>query len=195
MNVNSPSAIVLAALVVLMIAGGIDLANRNEATSCAPGQFAVNESASGSFGCNTQTPEVVAFAKSSQICAFNSLTNVQMGFGNTTTFTPSLTGNILFTLTFEIHHPAGDYDANFTMDYGTGTAPTCGHAPTGTTLGDRIATTSQPARDNYVQVTVTYRLTGLAVGTTYWFDFEGYLEASVTHWAFNPQLTVTEFPS
>lgn len=114
-----------------------------------------------------------------------------MGFGNATYYTPKLSGKISITYTFQVYHPSGSHDANFTLTFGTGVAPACGDAATGTAVGNVISTTSNPNHYVYVPVTISTTLS-LQTNTKYWFDLQGHIGAAVTHLIFDPQMSVID---
>lgn len=96
-----------------------------------------------------------------------STTGVMMGLA--LTFTPKKTGRVKVYVSFNItNNTAGD-GATAQLAYGTGTAPTNGAAVTGTAIGQAqsavAASASQPEGITLVAV-----VTGLTVGTAYWFD-------------------------
>jgi hypothetical protein len=100
-----------------------------------------------------------------------STTELMMGLGLTITYTPSSTGNIIFYFAGTgTNTVAGD---GFTLDlyYGTGTAPSNGNAVAGTLFtlaimgSDYIGSGSK-----LISFSQTIPLTGLTIGTAYWFD-------------------------
>ncbi|MEM3845588.1 MAG: hypothetical protein QXU98_07805 [Candidatus Parvarchaeota archaeon] len=94
---------------------------------------------------------------------------VQMGLG--ITYTPSTTGRLLIIVTGEAaNNTAGD-GATVQLSYGTGSSPSNGASATGTAIGSKISVTSNAASQT-VPVTLGYVLTGLTVGTSYWFDLQ-----------------------
>lgn len=137
----------------------------------------------------------MAFVPSTQDCAITSTSLEMLGFGSTLKYTPSLTGDTLLTVNFQIWHPAGDHDLNYTLMYGTGAAPTCGAAATGTAIGNTYSTSSLKQAgtgfDSFAAVSDTVALT-LVPGSHYWFDVRVHVEMAVTHHLFNPQMSVIE---
>lgn len=149
-----------------------------------------------------QTPVVqqldkVTFKSSHFSCQITSTSVSMLGFGKALwNYTPSQSGNILVTVNWVIWHPPGDHDANYTLAYGTGTAPSCAGSATGTTKGNTFSTSSLKQNgagfDSFVSQSETFTLVNLTKGTTYWFDLQVSIEMAVTHQFFNPQLSVLE---
>ena len=111
-----------------------------------------------------------------------STTAVALGMGTTTnmkatnggaaaggTITPATSGRVLVTIAGTIKQATAAAADTFQIYYGTGGAPTNNTAPGGTAVGSTLAVT--PANTTgYIPFTVTQVVTGLTVGTTYWFD-------------------------
>ena len=57
------------------------------------------------------------------------------------------------------------------VSYGTGTAPNNGASATGTVIG--IPTRVQGASQGYSALATSVYITGLTLGTPYWFDLQG----------------------
>lgn len=105
-------------------------------------------------------------ATPSDVAATSSATQVMAGMAGS--ITPNLSGSILVMIAFETT-PTGALITGIQLRYGTGTAPTNGAAPTGTTVGRAAATRHTAANQNYP--TMIYGLiTGLTLGTAYWLD-------------------------
>lgn len=94
-----------------------------------------------------------------------SATRVMMGVGDTCTITPRKTGVVLFGAHFNITPPAIDSGTNWHFRYGTGTRPLNGVAETGTGI---LAQSNQGIGNQCP--TIMGVVTGLTVGTAYWFD-------------------------
>jgi hypothetical protein len=96
-------------------------------------------------------------------------TAAMMGMGSTCTVTPATTGRINFTFDGTVASATIADGGTIALRYGTGTAPANAAAATGTVLGNSpqylVSTTA--ARYPYALNRV---VTGLTVGTAYWFD-------------------------
>jgi parallel beta-helix repeat protein len=103
-----------------------------------------------------------------------SATGVMMGLGSTIKYTPIETGNVLIDLSGYGGTATGVVSATITPKYGTSTAPVNGASPTGTTWGavGSIVVQSPTAGVDGTGWNVKKRITGLTVGTAYWFDIE-----------------------
>lgn len=143
----------------------------------------------------SQPPTRLFFKSSTFDCDLSTTNTVMLGFGASMQYTPTQSGKASVTLNFIIHHPAGDHDVNYTLAYGTGTAPSCGAAPTGTTVGNTYVSSSLkqsgPGSDAFFSPSDTVVL-NMTKGTTYWFDLQVHIETTDTHNLYNPQITVTE---
>jgi len=116
-------------------------------------------------------------------------TYVMMGLGSTLVFTPSATGIVEFTIDGDVGNQSAA-STYFLPAYGTGTAPTNGAAATGTTAGNtsvQYATSSSLITCPFSRTVI---VTGLAVGTTYWFDMQVKSGTSGQHATIN-SLTAT----
>lgn len=95
--------------------------------------------------------------------------SVMMGLGSTCKITPSASGRILVSFNF-VHGNTAMTTDTVQVKYGTGTAPSNNATSTGTNLGSQkamyepTATASNPVSISGMVVT------GLTVGTQYWFD-------------------------
>jgi hypothetical protein len=98
----------------------------------------------------------------------SSTTEVMMGLS--TTFTPVSTGNVLVRITGVGSTATGA--ANFGLEgrYGTGTAPSNGVALTGTGFPQGVLTLRGAVASGPTSFLVEAKITGLTVGTAYWFD-------------------------
>jgi hypothetical protein len=91
--------------------------------------------------------------------------------------TPGVTGNVLVIISGTILAPAGttvDNGILYQISYGTGVAPTANAVLTGTQVGlpqeFTLFVAATAAADVHVPFSITYLVTGLAIGTTYWVD-------------------------
>lgn len=105
-------------------------------------------------------------------------------------------GNIRATLTFMTKSPATSGDTyKWIVAYGTGSAPACNAATSGTTVGKQFTVESQAAAVTSLAQTETVVIDGLLHGTAYWFDVQA-TDASVNQWITSaPTLAVKEAPS
>ncbi|MEM3844811.1 MAG: hypothetical protein QXU98_03820 [Candidatus Parvarchaeota archaeon] len=101
--------------------------------------------------------------------AIQAATPANAGLG--VTYTPSTTGRILIIVTGQVGNTNANEGANIQLAYGTGTSPTNGSQATGTVLGNSYAVMSG-INNQYFPFTFTYVLTGLTIGTRYWFDLQ-----------------------
>ncbi len=117
------------------------------------------------------TPQILQTTISSS----SAVTTTQMQ-GLAVYFTPQVSTRVKLSITGQIA-PAATTVWNVYPSYGTGTAPTNGSATAGTQLtygaGGTAATGTQV--DSFSTYNV---ITGLIVGTTYWFDLETVFSAS-----------------
>jgi hypothetical protein len=99
-----------------------------------------------------------------------SATGVHAGFGGLgATLTPRHSGVVQITFKGNFYNNTASGAVTVLTRYGTGTAPTHGAAPTGTQIGVAQASSAQAANGvtAFTQVAI---VTGLTVGTAYWFD-------------------------
>lgn len=102
-----------------------------------------------------------------------STTPAMAGIGGTCVFTPASTGVIMATVTGFWNTATASATGTLSARYGTGAAPGNGTAATGTRWGtgstdasvNSARTVSAPTPFTFTQV-----ITGLTVGTAYWFD-------------------------
>jgi hypothetical protein len=94
------------------------------------------------------------------------------GSGSILSYTPSLTGRLWGTVSCTMSNAAGSAN-NCQARYGTGTAPATGtHAGSGTALTAFSQTSGgAPTNLNYATQSAPFLVTGLSVGTPYWFDY------------------------
>ncbi|MEM3844947.1 MAG: hypothetical protein QXU98_04525 [Candidatus Parvarchaeota archaeon] len=94
---------------------------------------------------------------------------VQMGLG--VTYTPATTGRLLVIVVGEASNNTAGDGATVQLSYGTGSSPSNGASATGTAVGSKISITSNAASQT-VPFSLGYVLTGLTIGTSYWFDLQ-----------------------
>lgn len=96
------------------------------------------------------------------------------GLGSTFAITPLVTGNVIVSLNFFPSGAGTSGKNSFKLVYGTGTAPSNGANSTGTQIGltkSGGAVSSITATDAEICWVAT--VSGLTVGTAYWFDVQG----------------------
>jgi len=96
-----------------------------------------------------------------------STTAVMMGAGGT--ITPVLSTRVIVTISGQMANATAGDGATIDIRYGTGTAPVNGAAVIGTLVGIAQTATSVTAAQKS-GFSISYPITGLIVGTTYWFD-------------------------
>jgi hypothetical protein len=190
-------------IVILLIAVFLDFSNRpvseplSIATArCPVGQAldAISEMANGSL--KAICIAIVSHSQmtnSSATCTVNVATKVMSGIG--LRFTPNVTGIVTIVFGFQVSPTLTGVTgtSNWTPAYGTGTLPTCKQASTGTPVGNTYQVRTGAGAGASVDIaTVSYRVMGLAVGTSYWFDFQ-VLDSTVTGTTYSkPQMTILE---
>jgi len=98
-----------------------------------------------------------------------STTLVMAGFGKT--LTPARTGAVWVYFAAYCYNTTAAAQVHLQLAYGVGTAPVNGAAATGTAFGPLLY--SQSTTANAAQnCSVGYEVSGLTVGTTYWFDVQ-----------------------
>jgi hypothetical protein len=96
-----------------------------------------------------------------------STTSVMMAAGGA--ITPILSTRVLFTVSGQMANATSGDGATIDLRYGTGTAPINGAAVTGTLVGIAQTATSISAAQKS-GFSISYPITGLTIGTAYWFD-------------------------
>ncbi len=102
---------------------------------------------------------------------FNTSSATYVMAGMAKSFTPLGTGKIAITVSGTLYNTTAGQGATYRLRYGTGSAPSSGAAETGTAVGTARLITSVGAGGN-VGFTIAEVLSGLTVGTAYWFDLE-----------------------
>ncbi|MCR4307510.1 MAG: hypothetical protein NUV80_03045 [Candidatus Berkelbacteria bacterium] len=97
----------------------------------------------------------------------SSATGVMQGVG--TTITPLVSGNLLVTFSGSLQTAASTTIGVMQIKYGTGTPPSNGDAPTGTSIGGYQEQTNTNA-SAITPFSMTAIATGLNKGVSYWFD-------------------------
>jgi hypothetical protein len=124
------------------------------------------------------------------------VTAKMLGMGSTAQITPTCSGKLLVTITASAFWTTGgNFFSLAGIRYGTGTPPTNGAASAGTPIGASMQTATQAAVPVTSPMTATVVVTGLTVGTAYWFDLVGQgsnaaAQLNIT----NCWFTITELP-
>jgi hypothetical protein len=136
-----------------------------------------------------------AFSSNANSCGRNTATTLMAGFASSYTTTSFGGGNIQVVLTFNVASPAKDHiTTRWQVAYGTGTAPACNAASTGTTVDNVYTLRSQAAVLGGSGQSTGFTLVGLSPPTTYWFDVQA-TDSSTAVWTYsNPQISVVELP-
>jgi hypothetical protein len=119
------------------------------------------------------TPQVVTAAPANP-AGTTSTVGVMAGLG--VAFTPLSTGRVEVSIAGNAANSAAGDGAAFQIRYGTGAAPANGAALTGTAAGG-LAQITSGAAGAVTSVSLYAIITGLTVGTAYYFDIS---EAAVT---------------
>jgi hypothetical protein len=119
------------------------------------------------------------------------------GLGSTLNITPLLSGKIQFTIKY-LPSAVGTFSGtnSFRVAYGTGTPPANAAAATGSVVGGTdlgggaVAVGSTPA-----PIVRNVIVTGLTLGTAYWFDIQGSKNSGFTSMGMSSiEVTITELP-
>lgn len=101
-----------------------------------------------------------------------STTFVMAGWGATAKITPEVSGTVLVLLGTQIESTSVSTTVAVNICYGTGTAPAQNAALTGTELlGTSGLTISYSGGIAIIPQTIPVAVSGLTIGTAYWFDF------------------------
>ena len=98
----------------------------------------------------------------------NSTTGVMMGLA--VTYIPTRSGIVMVQVEGQMQTDTANDGAQASLYYGTAPAPSNGAALTGTQKGKPAIVDSFPASAKRWQFGITTVISGLTVGTTYWFD-------------------------
>jgi hypothetical protein len=100
-----------------------------------------------------------------------SLTGVHMGMGSSIAFTPNKTGKVQLNISGSISNNTASDGAKVQARFGTGAAPANAAAPTGTASGNQPTVTNNANTAGLkVPFNVCVIISGLVLGTAYWFD-------------------------
>lgn len=110
-----------------------------------------------------------------------SATQVHGGFGSSVSVTPNVTGRIRVRWSWDISDNTAGKTTTTSARYGTGTAPIAGAAVTGTQIGPLRLTGFTSGTFTYVGM-IEGEVTGLTLGTAYWFDIAGLTNGGTGTW-------------
>jgi hypothetical protein len=118
-----------------------------------------------------------------------------MGLGVTYTTSSSSSGGVYAILTFDDKSPAvSNINSKWQLAYGTGTAPACNAAVTGTATAQQYTINTEAGAGQLLEIgqSVGVTLTGLSASTAYWFDVQ-VLDSTTDAWVYSlPSLSVTD---
>lgn len=143
-----------------------------------------------------QAPQVGSDSNTNT-CTISSVSTLMGGFGTTyTTGGSSFQGDLYLTLSFDVRSPATSaINSQWRIAYGTGTAPACGAAAAGTTVGNQYQVVTEAAVVLEMGQSESVVITGLAASTTYWFDVQ-ITDSTTGSWVYSkPTLAVVEIPA
>ena len=109
------------------------------------------------------------FVSSTPINPTGTANGSQVMAGLAVAFTPHSSGRVLVIVSMTLYNTTAGDGAQAQIRYGTGTAPTNAAAATGTTAGNVVSATSSGA-NAFVGGVCSTVVSGLSVGTAYWFD-------------------------
>jgi uncharacterized protein DUF5907 len=121
-----------------------------------------------------------------------STTGVMMGLGSFWRLTPAATGRLWIAAAGNIQTSGAAGTPSVYLRYGTGTAPANGAAIAGTVLGSQRSASIGTAGWMFPMSHVAI-LTGLAIGTAYWFDYQVIAGTGTTATPLTCDFTVFEF--
>ena len=164
--------------------------------SCPSGQFFYEISPSDNCAsANGATSPILISGSGENTCTDTTTgTALMMDLGLSYTTSTISSGNLYFSLAFQVASTAGTSGITTTWQlyYGSGTAPACDAAVTGTPLGQAYTVKSQSTTERALAQSEAYSLSGLAPGTTYWFDVAA-SDSSGVGWTYsNPDLPIVD---
>jgi len=116
----------------------------------------------------------------------------QAGHGGAAIITPVRSGNVLVVWTLVSNSTVSPDGCTFQTSHGTGTPPVVNAAATGTVSPPQITMNSAVAAINSVTAFATI-VTGLTLGTAYWFDLQLEAAGGGTCTAANGEAALLEF--
>ncbi len=163
-------------------------------TACSTGQFLTEISPAQLCSAPSDESPAVSFTSNANTCTdVTSGTALMMGLGATYKTSASSTGGIYVVLTFNVASPAvSGINSKWELAYGTGTAPACNSAATGTLSGEQYTVSTEAAVVLGTSQSVGVTITGLSASTTYWFDVQ-VVDSTAGGWVYSlPSLSVTD---
>src|SRR2546425_2192710 len=135
----------------------------------------------------------VNFASNAKSCVRNTASNRMAGFKANYTTLSSSTGSIFVSLTFKVATPATiNLNSIWQVAFGTGAAPACNAATTGTPVGRQYTINTEAAVAGGMGQTIGFVLTGLSKGTQHWIDVQA-TDNTIAPWTYsNPAISVME---
>lgn len=103
-------------------------------------------------------------------------------------FTPQATGNVKVSIVTDVSNGTSNDSIEAVPAYGTGTAPTNGAPAAGTTFGP----TKNRSNNLTAEMSWAQYLTGLTVGTAYWFDLQFAAITGGEAYLVHPQIVIEE---
>lgn len=157
--------------------------------SCGAGLFATSESNDGSFSCNSPN---ITFQNNTKSCADTTSGTVLMA-GFKLNYTTVGTGKVTVNINFQIASPAtSGINTKFRIAFGTGNAPACNAAVTGTKVGNQYEVGTFAATASFETIDLSVGVITLSAATTYWFDIQ-MQDSTAASWTYsNPQMTIME---
>ena len=164
--------------------------------SCPSGQFFYEISPNDNCAsANGITSPILISGSGEDTCTdTTTTTHLMMDLGLSYTTSTISSGNLYVSLSFQVASTAGTSGITSTWQlyYGSGTAPACNAAVAGTALGQAYTVKSQSTIERALSQSEAYTLTGLAPGTTYWFDVSS-SDSSGIGWTYsNPDLSLVD---
>ena len=117
-----------------------------------------------------------------------------MDLGLSYTTTPISSGSLYVSFSFQVASATGSSGAATTWQvyYGSGTAPACGAAVSGTAIGQAYTVNSQSNTIRALSQSEGVAISGLAPNSTYWFDASA-TDSSGAGWTYsNPDLAILD---
>ena len=138
-------------------------------------------------------PTVVSGASADTCTDTTATTEENMGLTMSYTTGAASSGSLFVSYAFQVTSPATTtITSTWQLVYGTGTAPGCDVAATGTALGEPFTVKSQAAVVRQMSQSLSATISGLAPSTTYWFDLE-VSDSTAAAWIYsNPDMAVTD---
>lgn len=184
---------------ILLGATGGGFAAYGGASACGAGLYVTALSAAGASTCSTAKA-----SNNTNVAGPTTTNNSTAAFvmsGLAGSITPTVTGNVLITISGTIIDPGATTSAGqgiqYQISYGTGSAPTGNAALTGTqvgSVGEWMIANTVTAADVFIPFSQTVVVTGLTVSTAYWIDLAAKSITGASNFAFQKvTVAVVEF--